>query len=233
MNASPAAERTICIVGGGSAGWMAAAALARFLGRGWRIRLVESDAIGAVGVGEATIPQLHNFNAALGIDEADFVRSTQGTFKLGIAFEGWRAPGHRYIHAFGRVGRDVGLVPFHHYWLRGAMAGEPHGLDAYSIAATAAWRGRFARPDPARPAAAGGHTYAFHFDASLYAAFLRRYAEGRGVVRDEGRIVGVARDPAGGDVAAVVLDDGRRIAADLFIDCSGFAGLLIERELEA
>lgn len=231
--ATPAGVRTICIVGGGSAGWMTAAALARFLERGWRISLVESDAIGTIGVGEATIPQLHHFNAALGIDENEFVRATLGSFKLGIAFEGWRAPGHRYIHAFGRVGRDVGLVPFHHYWLRGAMAGETHGLDAYSIAAAAAWRGRFARPDPARPAAAGGHAYAFHFDASRYAAYLRRYAEARGVERHEGRIVEIRRDSDSGDIAAVGLEDGRRIAGDLFVDCSGFAGLLIERELAA
>ena len=227
------AARSITIVGGGTAGWMTAAALSRFLDRGWDIRLIESDAIGTVGVGEATIPQLHHFNAALGIDENDFVAETFGSFKLGIAFEGWRKPGHRYIHAFGTMGRDLGLLPFYHYWLRGAARGEGHGLDAYSIAASAAFAGKFARPDPQRPPAAGWGAYAFHFDAALYAKYLRRYAEARRVTRYEGRITGVERDPSGGDIAAVVMDDGRRIASDLFIDCSGFAGLLIERELKA
>ncbi len=232
------APRTITIVGGGTAGWMVAAALARFLERGWHVRLIESDAIGTVGVGEATIPQLHHFNAALGIDEDAFVRATGGTFKLGIAFEGWGAPGDRYIHAFGTIGRSLGTLPFYHYWLAARDQGEDAGsLDDYSIAAQAAWAGRFARPDPARPAAAGGHAYAFHFDAGLYAAFLRQRAETAGVERLEGRIVGVERNSAsgstGGDVTAVVLDDHRRITGDLFVDCSGFAGLLIERELAA
>lgn len=228
-----APNRSITIVGGGTAGWMTAAALARFLERGWDICLIESDAIGTVGVGEATIPQLHHFNAALGLDENAFVAETMGTFKLGIAFEGWRAPDHRYMHAFGVMGRDLGLLPFYHYWLRGAVAGESHGLDAYSIAASAGFAGRFARPDPQRPPAAGGWSYAFHFDASLYAAFLRRYAEARGVTRHEGIIAGVDRDTQTGDVAAVIMDDGRRIASDLFVDCSGFAGLLIEKTLGA
>jgi tryptophan 7-halogenase len=227
--------RTITIIGGGTAGWMTAAALARFLQRGWNIRLVESDAIGTVGVGEATIPQIHHFNAALGIDENDFVAATQGSFKLGIAFEGWRGAEHRYSHAFGQIGRGLGLLPFYHYWLAAQQQGlaQEDSLDPFAIAAQAGYANRFARPDPARPALAGGHNYAFQFDASLYAAFLRRYAEARGVIRHEGRIVGVERDATSGDVAAVAMGDGRRIQGDLFIDCSGFIVLLIERALGA
>ena len=222
----------ITIIGGGTAGWMTAAALARFLGPGWSVTLVESDAIGTVGVGEATIPQIQIFNAALGIDEAEFLAATNGTFKLGIAFEGWRAPGHRYSHAFGSVGRDLGLLPFYHYWLRARVAAED-SLDAYSVGAQAAYAGRFRHPDPARPAPAGGHAYAFHFDAALYAAYLRRYAEARGVVRIEGLINSVDRDAESGDVTGVTLADGRGVAGDLFIDCSGFRGLLIEQALGA
>lgn len=227
-----AANRTITIIGGGTAGWMTAAALARFLERGWSITLVESDAIGTIGVGEATIPQIHHFNRMLGLDEVEFVRATMGTFKLGIAFEGWREPNHRYMHAFGQIGRDLGLLPFYHYWLRGRDAVEDN-LDAYSIAAQAGYAGRFALPNPAKPAPAGGHAYAFHFDASLYAAHLRRYAEARGVIRVEGVIASVERDGASGDVTAVILDDGRAVSGELFIDCSGFRGLLIEEALGA
>lgn len=223
--------RQITIVGGGTAGWMTAAALSRFLQRGWAIALVESDAIGTVGVGEATIPQIHHFNAALGIDENEFLAATGGTFKLGIAFEGWRAPGHRYTHAFGQIGRPLGTLPFYHYWLA-AQTGED-SLDAYNVGAEAGYALRFARPDPAQPAPAGAHAYAFHFDASLYAAFLRRIAEGNGVTRHEGRITHVERHGESGDIAAVVLDDGRRVGGDLFIDCSGFIGLLIEKEMGA
>lgn len=229
------APRIITIVGGGTAGWMTAAALARFLRRGSTIQLIESDAIGTVGVGEATIPQIHHFNAALGLDENALVMETQGTFKLGIAFEGWRAPDHRYSHAFGRMGRDLGLLPFYHYWLAAQQGGltQEDSLDAYAVGAQAGYAGRFARPDPTKPAPAGRHSYAFHFDASLYAACLRRFAEANGVTRHEGRILSVERDALSGDITAVSMDDGRRIAGDLFIDCSGFIGLLIERELGA
>ena len=237
----PLTPRTITIVGGGTAGWMTAAALSRFLdGQHWTIRLIESDAIGTVGVGEATIPQLHLFNRALGIDENAFVAATQGTFKLGIAFDGWRADGHSYMHGFGSVGRDLGLLPFYHYWLAARLdrarpdgAAGPDTLDDCTIAAVAGRQGRFARPDPAKPALAGGHNYAFHFDASLYAAFLRQLSEARGVIRHEGRISGFARDGATGDVTAAILADCQAISGDLFIDCSGFAGLLIEQEMAA
>ncbi len=225
------ARRTITILGGGTAGWMTAAALACFLPADqWRISLIESDAIGTVGVGEATIPQIHNFNRALGIDEAEFLAATNGSFKLGIAFEGWRTPGHRYMHAFGRIGRDLGILPFHHYWLRGRTDTEDC-LDAYSVAASAAYAGRFARPNPARPHPAGEHAYAYHFDAALYAAFLRKRAEAGGVERIEGKIISADRHGESGDVASLTLEGGARHSADLFIDCSGFRSLLLGETL--
>ncbi|KQN00486.1 tryptophan halogenase family protein [Sphingomonas sp. Leaf25] len=229
---SPAADhdaphlRRIAIVGGGTAGWMAAAALSRVLKGSVAIALVESDAIGTVGVGEATIPPIRAFNALLGIDEDAFLRATGGTFKLGIEFAGWGDVGERYFHPFGVYGVDVGAVPFEALWHR--LRAEPGArpLSAYSICAAAAATGRFQRPrtDPGNtPLHQIGH--AFHFDAARYAAYLRRLAQAAGVVRHEGRIATVER---GGDrIDAVLLDDGRRIEADFFIDCSGFASLLL------
>lgn len=219
---------TIVIVGGGTAGWMSAAALARFVPPGYRIELVESAQIGTVGVGEATIPQIHLFNAALGLDEAEFLRETAGSFKLGIEFSGWLHPDQSYMHAFGPIGQSLGLVPFQHYWARALALGIAKPLSHYSLNEMAArtlrmQRGRRSAEVPEMP-------YAYHFDAALYAAYLRRFAEARGVERHEGTIVGAERTE-GGDIAAVVLDDGRRIAGDFFIDCSGFRGLLIEQEL--
>jgi tryptophan halogenase len=223
--------RSVVIVGGGTAGWMAAAALARFCPRGTPIRLVESDAIGTVGVGEATIPQLRLFNASLGIDEDRFVRETGGTFKLGIRFDGWSGTGSSYTHAFGTIGRPLGLVPFHHYWLRHRQAGGRSSLWDHSASARAAKDNRFER-DLGRPELPSGIAWAFHFDAGLYAAFLRRHAESAGVVRHEGKVVAVDRSE-NGDIAGITLDDGRRITGDLFVDCSGFRGLLIEEALGA
>ncbi len=222
--------RTIVIVGGGTAGWMCAAALGRFLETGWRIRLVESDEIGTVGVGESTIPQIRLFNAGLGIDEDQFLKATQGTFKLGIEFEGWLRPGHRYMHAFGPVGRDLGLIGFHHYWLRGRNLGVAEKLGRYSLNEAAAHSGRFRR-EPAQVQGLPALTYAFQFDAGLYARWLRGYAEHRAVERIEGRIVEVVRHGETGDVAAVRLESGASIEGDLFVDCSGFRGLLIEQTL--
>jgi tryptophan 7-halogenase len=226
-----AEQQTIVIVGGGSAGWMTAAALSRFLTRGWSITLIESEEIGTVGVGEATIPGIRMFNAALGIDEDEFVRATQGSFKLGIEFDGWLRPGEKYIHAFGQVGRDLGLIPFHHYWLRARAGGANEGLGAYSLTAGAAAANRFARGNPTPNAPLGPMTYAYHFDAGLYATFLRKQAEARGVLRIVGNITGTQLHPESGDVAQVILDDGSSVEGDLFVDCSGFRGLLIEGAL--
>jgi len=222
--------RDIVIVGGGTAGWMAAATLARFLERGWRITLVESQEIGTVGVGEATIPPIRLFNSSLGLDEDEFLRATKGTFKLGIEFDGWRGDGHRYMHAFGPVGRELGLVPFHHYWRRGRALGVAEELGAYSFNAVAAKQDRFGRSLPAGTSLAAP-PYAFHFDASLYAAYLRRYAESRGVRRVEGKVAEAVRGAQG--IASLRLESGESVGGELFIDCSGFRGLLIEQALGA
>lgn len=221
----------ITIVGGGTAGWMAAAVFARYLGRSHAITLIESEEIGTVGVGEATIPQLQLLNAALGIDEDEFMRATHGSFKLGIEFVGWGASDSRYMHAFGTVGRQIGQVPFQHYWLRGRHLREDAPLEAYSLNGAAAYDGKFARGAAGQSQMLGGLGYAFHFDAGRYAGFLRNYAAARGVQRIEGRITDTARDAETGDLVDVVLADGSRHGADLFIDCSGFRGLLIEEAL--
>jgi tryptophan halogenase len=228
--------RRIVIVGGGTAGWMAAAALAKLVGTlpGLQIQLVESDAIGTVGVGEATIPHINLFNRMLGIDEAAFVRETSATYKLGIEFVDWQRIGTRYVHPFGVYGLDMLGVEFHHFWLKARTLGDAAPLDAYSIGIAAARRGRFAHPRPDQPNSPLARLgYAFQFDAGLYAGFLRRLAEGLGVRRTEGRIVEVRRDGETGHVAAVQLETGAKIAGDLFVDCSGFRGLLIEQTMGA
>jgi tryptophan 7-halogenase len=228
-----AAVRRIVIVGGGTAGWMAAAALSRFLGRDYSITLIESDEIGTVGVGEATIPQIQLFNQSLGIDEASFIRATQGSFKLGIEFVGWGHPGERYLHAFGNIGRGLGLIPFHHYWLRQQAMGKGRALWDYSPTALAASEARFSPIVDQPGTLPSGVAYAYHFDAGLYATFLRNYAEPLGVVRIEGKVVSVTQHGISGDIQSVQLEDGTVIEGDLFIDCSGFRGLLIEESLQS
>ena len=231
MNSLP--KRRIVIVGGGTAGWMTAAGMARFLLPGAEVTLVESDEIGTVGVGEATIPAINNFNAGLGIDEAEFLAATGGTYKLGVAFDGWGRSDESYMHAFGLVGRGLSLLPFHHYWLRAHGEGWAKPFNNYVLNNVVGRANRFAHLERPADSALPPMPYAFHFDASLYARFLRSYAEQRGVVRQEGRIVAVNRHPTSGDVASVTLASGTDVTGDLFVDCSGFRGLLIEQELEA
>ena len=229
----PGLIRRIVIAGGGTAGWMAAAALSKVLRGKVAITLVESEEIGTVGVGEATIPMIQLFNRVLGIDEDEFVRETQGSFKLGIEFVNWGRVGTRYMHAFGRFGQDLWTVPFQQYWLKMFQAGKAPDLGEFSITQVAAYGNRFMRPPPdLQNSPLNDIAYAFHFDAGLYARYLRRHAEGRRVTRIEGRIGQVSMDAASGHVAALVMEDGRRIDGDLFIDCSGFRGLLIEQTLQ-
>ena len=224
--------KRVLIVGGGTAGWMSAAVLSRVLGESLEIRVVESDAIGIIGVGEATIPQIQNVNRFLGIDEDEMLRATGGTFKLGIEFNDWLRPGHSYLHAFGEVGLPLGPLPFQHYWLRSRVSAGAPGLAAYSLNTTAAKAGRMDRFERVGKSPIAGIKYAFHFDASLYGRMLRSYAEQHGVRRTEGRIVDVALRGEDGFIEAVVLESGERIGADLFVDCSGFRALLIEGALK-
>ena len=207
---------------------MAAAALSRFLNNGRRqIELVESDAIGTVGVGEATIPPILNFNAMLDINENEFLRETQGTIKLGIEFVNWGRQGERYMHPFGFFGHDLHGISFYQLWLREHGRADPGYISDYSMSAVAAAGGKFGRPSQTARPPLSEMLYAFHFDAALYARYLRRQAETQGVTRHEGRIVKVHRDGESGDVTAVELEGGRRIEGQLFIDCSGFRALLI------
>jgi tryptophan 7-halogenase len=223
----------IVILGGGTAGWMTATALAKTFGKQVTIDLLESDAIGIVGVGEATIPTIHWFNQLIGLDEAEFVRATKASFKLGIEFVDWTRPGHRYFHPFGRYGVDIGKVPFHHRWLKAQADGATRPLSAYSLATPLATANRFAKPadDPRSILSTLG--YAYHFDAALYAAHLRKIAEAAGVKRHEGKLATVGQDPDTGFVTAITTESGERLAGDLFIDCSGFRALLIGDTMEA
>ena len=225
--------KDIVIVGGGSAGWMAAAGLVKAFGNSRSIRLIESEEIGIVGVGEATVPHLKLFNQTLEVDEAEFVKQTQGTFKLGIQFVDWLRKGKTYVHGFGTIGHDDGQLPFHQYWLKLFRAGKADDIGAYSLNTAAAPLGKFmtsaADVPPNSPLA--NIAYAYHFDAGRYAQYLRRYAESHGVRRTEGKIVRTLLRPDNGFVEAVILESGETIGGDLFVDCSGFRGLLIEQAL--
>jgi Uncharacterized protein conserved in archaea len=226
--------RKLVIVGGGTAGWIAAAAFARLLGQRLEIELVESEAIGTVGVGEATIPQIIRLNAILGLDENEFLKATAGTFKLGIEFVDWGSKGSRYLHTFGDTGMNLGNVAFHHYWRRSTFAEpapDPKGLWHYSLHQLAADQARFGKLDRVGNTSMTGLAYAYHFDASRYALFLRAYAEGRGVTRTEGIVESVQRDGESGDITAITLQGGKRVAGDFFIDCTGFRSLLLGGEL--
>ena len=224
----------IIIVGGGSAGWMTAAALAEMLGKSCEITLIESEMIGTVGVGEATIPPIRHFNQRLGIDEATFVKETAGSYKLGIEFVDWSRLGHSYFHPFGQYGAEFDSVPFYHFWMRENLAGriqEP--IDEFSMCWAMAKAGVFSHPSPNRRQIQSTFDYAYHFDATLYAAFLRRYAEERGVKRIEGRVMEATLRADDGFIKSVTLDSGEKHEAEFFVDCSGFSGLLIEDALKA
>ncbi len=226
------AQRVV-IVGGGTAGWMTAAGLTTVAGHRCEVTLVESAEIGTVGVGEATLPHIKDFNDYLGIDEAEFMRATQGTFKLGIEFVDWGKPGNRYIHPFGTYGQPLGGVDFVHNWTRARLRGDAAPLESYSYAIMAARAGRFDVPTADAKSLKSTYAYAYHFDAGLYAAFLRTFAERKGIKRIEGKIVEVRQDPSGGHIRELVLQSGEVVAGDLFIDCSGFRGLLIEQTLKS
>ena len=227
--------RKIAIIGGGSAGWMAAAAISKSFGTNIAVQLVESDEIGLIGVGEATVPHLAAFNRLLDIDEGEFVRKTQGTFKLGIQFNDWGKIGDSYIHGFGTIGRDLGLLPFHQYWMKARAAGKAKDISQYSLNTLAAPMGKFMVPPTDAPpnSPLAEIAYAYHFDAVLYARFLRQRAEAQGVTRTEGKVVSVQQNGETGFVESVTLENGTVIAADLFIDCTGFRALLIEETLRA
>jgi len=225
--------RNIAIVGGGTAGWMAAAALAKALsGMDIHIRLIESANIGPVGVGEATIPPIMDFIRQLGIAEDDLVRDVKATYKLGIGYRDWTRPGHFYFHPFGPTGPGIGNIPFQAYWLKMFLAGSAAPLEDYSIQAKAAIEGRFTRPVHAPNTPLNKIAYALHFDASSFARYLRGFSEAHGVQRTEGEVCSVSLDPRNGFIGSIKLDSGESIAADLFIDCTGFRGLLIEEALE-
>lgn len=228
-----AAPVEIVIVGGGTAGWMTAAAFGHFLDTGFKVRLIESDAIGTIGVGEATIPQIRMFNQALGIDENAFIRATQATFKLGIEFVDWLRPGTSYMHAFGDVGRAVGLCGFHHAWSRGVRLGMAGPTHDYCLNDIVAKQDRMHRGRAVTAQTVPDMPHAFHFDAGLYARFLREFAQARGVVRTEGTIDAVQRDGHSGDVTGLRLQSGEIVTGDWFVDCSGLRALLIGQALES
>lgn len=228
--------KNVVIVGGGTAGWMTASLLAKVLGKTLNITLVESDKIGIVGVGEATIPPIVNFNSAIGIDEKSFVKATQGTIKLGIEFNNWHQEGDSYMHAFGSIGKKFPFCDFHHFWLRAQQLNtEKENNDAsfwdYSLNYQAAKQNKFAAFNNIPNTNLPGLAYAYHFDACLYAKFLNKHAQGMGVKRIEGTITQVQQNQQSGFVESLLLEDGTTITGDLFIDCTGLAALLIEKTL--
>ncbi len=225
--------RKIVIVGGGTSGWMTGAALVHFFGKqGCEIQLIESDAIGTVGVGEATLPHLRFFNQTLGIDEQEFMQATQATYKMGIEFSNWGQLGDVYIHPFGDYGRSYNDVGFHHYWTKLKQMGDTSPIDIYSLPVVAAARNKFAFPSSDERSILSTYSYAFHLDATLYAKYLRNYSEMRGLVRHEGKVIEVIQSSVDGRIEKVLLDNGLHVEGDLFIDCSGFRGLLIEQTLK-
>lgn len=223
--------RDVVIVGGGTAGWMTASLLIKTFGNTLNVRLIESDQIGTVGVGEATIPAIIHFNDELGLDPKAFIRETKATIKLGIEFLNWGQLGDSYMHAFGDIGKSFPLCDFGHFWAKGCQEGLDYNYWDFSLNYQVAKRNAFAPLDRIPGLNMGGLAFAFHFDAGLYARFLSDYAQKRGVQRTEGKIVTVTQCPQTGDVQSVNLENGERISGDLFIDCSGLQGLLIEKTL--
>jgi tryptophan halogenase len=222
----------IIIVGGGTAGWMSAAALSVAVPKEVEVLLIESEEIGIIGVGEATVPAIRFFNDHIGLNEAEFVRATEATFKLGIEFRGWGHETNRYFHGFGDFGDDHQAISAYALWRRLRSLGDQTPLEAFSLSAQLALADRFFPPNPDPRSPMHNYNYAFHFDASLYARFLRRHAEARGVKRLNAKISGVNLRSEDGFIESVTLEDGRVEAADFFIDCSGFRGLLIEGALK-
>jgi tryptophan 7-halogenase len=219
--------KKVVVAGGGTAGWLTVAALAQQFESMLDITLVESEEIGTVGVGEATFPSIHGFHRLLELDEKEFIRATQASFKLGISFEDWGGLGDRYIHAFGTIGRSTWMGDFQHFWLAAKEEGFGGDLGDYCFERQAALAGKFAMSDKVKI------NYAYHLDAGLYAAFLRRRYEPKGVKRIEGKIRNIEQDPESGFIRALVLESGERVAGDLFVDCSGFRALLIEQTLKS
>lgn len=225
--------KQIVIVGGGAAGWMTAAALSKFLKpNDVSLTLVESDEIGIVGVGEATIPDMLQFNLFLGIVEAELMRATDATFKLGVEFVDWARPGARYFHPFGFHGVDIDGLDFHQHWLHCRAQGAAQPLGEYCLTEIVAKQNKFAFPDTRVPGAPASYLrYAYHFDAALYAAFLRKFAEQRGVKRVEGKVCEILRAPESGDLAGLKLESGQTISGEFFFDCSGFRSLVLDKTL--
>jgi tryptophan halogenase len=221
------AVRKVVITGGGTAGWVTAAALAQQFGQLLDLTLVESEEIGTVGVGEATFPSILAFHRLLDLDEREFMRAAKASFKLGISFENWGGLGDRYMHAFGTIGRSTWMGDFQHFWLAAREAGFGGELGDYCFERKAAEQGKFAFSEKLQI------NYAYHFDAGLYAAFLRARSEKQGVRRIEGKIASVEQHGETGNVTALVLESGERVAGDMFVDCTGFRGLLIEQTLKA
>ena len=225
--------RKVVIVGGGTAGWLAAAVLGRSMGSRLEIELIESDAIGTVGVGEATIPPIRLPLAMLGIDENEFLSQTQGTIKLGIQFNDWARRGDSYIHAFGPTGHPFGMLEFYHYWLRSQAQGFTDDLASFSLNASSALANKYGRADNARPGSPASLVHAFHFDAALVAQYLRRLSQRLNVRRTEGKVVDTVLRSDDGFIESITLENGASITGDLFIDCSGFRGLLAEEALQS
>lgn len=228
----PQKLKNVVIVGGGTAGWMSAALLSKYLPDSISVTLVESDEIGTIGVGEATIPRLELFNSMLGVDESEFMKASNATFKLGIEFVDWGALGERYMHPFGEFGLQIDYLPFHNHWARLKKQNPDAQLDDYCLNIVAAKKGKFIRAVSDQTSFASKIVHAYHLDAGKYAKFLREIAEANGVRRVEGRVVEVRQNIDTGFIESIVLASREVVSGDLFIDCSGFRGLLIEETLK-